>query len=381
MTKNNSGIFQVAKIDNSRRWLPFATLLFFVFLIFLVIWVSKGGSFRLYGSIFFLLYSVTQQVWLSIFLVSLVQNLLFLPFRIINFRLHSDFDVFEDELKKVKQQNEQQILLTKKITEGNLSIIFYILNFILLTLAFFSAGRFFLLDFYTHKISNFFLYQFVPYPEYPLKGLIFKFPFFEITKTIALDWKTIFIFWGYVFGFLIVLRLLWKFTRFFLSKNKHLLRFRISYNHFLLFFGGFIMTLFFVSLYFLRHIPIEIKWLYLSADLSKQNTEFNIITAVATFLATIYSGFQHNREGAKEARANNIPEDIIKKVSKQRMGKSFKNGFALATVAYFVTHLMPCSHDLSVLSFEFVYILAPHTIDRFLIHPKKTKSTPTPPLT
>lgn len=371
IAKNNSGISQVRNIDNSRKWMPFVTFLFFVFLIFLGFWIAHRGNFRLYGSIFFLLYAGTQQVWLSIFLVSLVQNIIFLPFRVINHRFHPELKNFEEELKEAQQEKEQQILLTKKITEGNISIIFYILNFILLALAFFSAARFFLLDFYTHKISRDYMYSFVPYPEYPLKGIVFKFPFFEVTKSLALEWKTIFLFWGAIFGFIILLRFLWRLVRFFLSKNKNILSFRIKYNRFLIFFGGFIMTLFLFSLYFLRHIPLSFRWFYLTADLSQQNTEFNIITAIATFFATMYSGFKSSRQGIKEARANKIPEDIIKKVTKQKLGRSFRNGFALAVSAYFITHMMPCSHDLSVLSFELVYILAPYTIDRLLISPKK----------
>lgn len=371
MSQNNSGISQVINIDKNRRWMPLITFLFLAFLTIVFIWVGNRGSFRLYGSIFFLLYSVTHRAWLSIILVSLTQNLIFLPLRVINHKFNPEIKSFESELKLVEQEREQQILLTKKITEGNLSVIFYVLNFVLLAIAFFSAGRFFLLDFYKEPIDTSYLYNFVPYPKYPLEGVIFNFPFFEITKTIALSWKTIFTYWILIFLFAFVLRILWRLTKFFLWKNKSILKVRIGYNRFLLFFNGFAFTLFLFSLFFLRHIPVSFKGYIIPIDLSVQNTGFNITTAIATFLATIYSGFQHSREGIKEARANKIPEDIIKRVARQKINRSFKNGFFLALFAYFLTHLMPCSHDLSVLSFEFIYIIAPYTIDRLVISPKK----------
>lgn len=371
MSQNNSGISEIVSIDKDRRWMPFVTFLFLAFLVVLVIWVANKGSFRLYASGFFLLYSLTKSAWISIILVSISQNLLFLPLRVISHKFNPEIKAFENELKQEAQEREQQILLTKKITEGNLSVIFYILNFVLLALAFFSAGRFFLLDFYKEPISTEYLYGFVPYPEYPMSGVIFNFPFFKVTETIALNWKTIFLSWIFIFLFAFILRLLWRITKFFLWKNKGILRARIGYNRLRLFFNGFALTLFLLSLYFLRHIPISLEGYIIPIDLSVQNTGFNIVTAIATFLATLYSGFQHSREGIKEARVNNIPEDIIKKVARQKINRSIKNGFFLALAAYIITHQMPCSHDLSVLSFEFIYIIAPYTIDRLVISPKK----------
>jgi hypothetical protein len=94
---------------------------------------------------------------------------------------------------------------------------------------------------------------------------------------------------------------------------------------------------------------------------------------VCTALATIYSGWQHNKIETAEARAKNIPEEVIARVNRAHMRESFKNGIMLGLVALWVTRLMPCSHDLSVLAFEACYVLSPVTFD--LLIPKKKKKS------
>ena len=76
-------------------------------------------------------------------------------------------------------------------------------------------------------------------------------------------------------------------------------------------------VLFLITLFIFRHIPTAGEIIILSADLAKQNTGFNIITALCTFIATISSGIKNNRELMKEAISNNIPDDVVKKVGGQ----------------------------------------------------------------
>ncbi|MDD4637894.1 MAG: hypothetical protein PHV66_09855, partial [Bacteroidales bacterium] len=159
---------------------------------------------------------------------------------------------------------------------------------------------------------------------------------------------------------------LWRFLRRFLSKNKSILNIRIQYNNLLIFISSFIGTLFLISLFVFRHIPTAGEIIILSADLTKQNNGFNIITAICTFIATISSGLKSNRELSAEARRNNIPEETIQKVTRQHLQKSAQNGLLLSLFTIWVTRLMPCSHDLSVLSFEFIYFISPLTFDRLV---------------
>jgi len=369
MIQTDSTFDQVRKINNKPR-LPLITFVFLILLVVVVVWFIRGGTFRFYASVFFGLYYLTKSTWISIILVGLVQTLIFLPFRFINAHLHPDLKEFEKVLEKT-HTDTQKNLFYDRLTHGSWSVIFHMLNFILLALAFFSVGRIFFLDFYHHPINAAkYLYKFIPYPVYPMKGTIFHFPLIQVIQTTAINWSTIFTIWGIILAVFVVIRFLWVLVRRFLSKNKKLLNMRIQYNHLLIFISGFIGTLFLVSLYILRHIPTAIHTIILSADLTRQNTTFNIITAVCTFLATIYFGFKNSRESAAEARLNNIPENVIKKVTRQQLQKSAQNGFFLAVFALWVTRLMPSSHDLSVLSFEAIYLISPLTFDR-LLKPKK----------
>ena len=366
---------RVRNIDNSRHWVPFATTFLVIAMIFLAVWFFRGGSFRLYASAFFGLYFLTGQAWLSIILVSVLQNFILLPLRIIGERYWTDIKQFERELTKTKDE-DQYFLMNKKVREGDPSLIFYILNFVTVAIAFVSAGRIFLLEFYHTKISTAFLYHFIPYPHYPLHGTIFKFPILHITKTYALSWNIIINIILVCLAVTIILRLIWYLVRFILKKNKRILGIRIGYNRLLLFIGSFIGTFLILAVILLRNIPVAAEIVIWSADLSKQNTTFNIVTAIASFFAAIYSGYKHHSEASNDAKELGIPDNVIATVFKRNMKISVRNGVLLAVFAYSVTHMLPCSHDLSVLAFEALYVLSPVTFD--LLIPKKKKLPPLP---
>lgn len=357
----------IRKIDNTRGHIPWVTVVSFAILIFLVIWFLRGGSFRLYASLFFGLYHLTKSSWVSIILVSVVQNIFFLPFRILYERFYLDLKKFEKALKQTRTE-DQYFLLNKNVREGNTSVLFYTINFVFLLIAFVSAGRVFLLEFYRTPIDPAYLYSYIPYPEYPLQGVIFHFPFFHVTNTFSLNWSTILFIWAVPIGILALLRIFWRLLKPLLSKSKTLLKYRIGYNRLVFLIGGFLGTFIILSTLFLRNIPTSGYFYMLTADLSHQNTIFNIITAVCTFLAAIYSGLQHNKEESAEARKAGIPQAIIDKVNKANMKEKFRNGLFLGIFALWVTRLMPSSHDLSVLAFEALYVMSPITFD--LLIPK-----------
>ncbi len=376
MIKSNSGLKQVRQIDNSRKWMPFATTLLLISLIALFIWFFRGGSFRLYASIFFGFYHLTRRVWVSVILIGITQNIVFIPLRFISLKLSTSLKDFEDELKKIKSEKDQYFLFNKEVKAGNLSVIFYILNFILNALAFFSAGRIFLIDFYTTKLNPNLLYSSIPYPQYPLKGTDFNFPFFKIAHTIALPWSTIFYIWLGLLGLFVVPRLLWRLTKFLLSKNKKLLSFRINYNRLILKIGGYSGTVFLISLFLLRHLPDKFQSLTLVADLTRPNRGMNIITAIGTFLTALHAGYTRHRLAVKQARQNNIPQKIISRVFRLRMRQSLKNALFLGIGAYLVTSQIPSAFELSVATFEVLYILSPYSFDLLLKKPSKVAISP-----
>ncbi len=345
-------------VTDVKRQLPIVSMLGIVILVVVLVWFFKGGSFKLYASMFFGLYFLTQSSWISIILVSVVQNIILLPMRILYSFYNDDIKEFEDEVKTSKT-DEQQFIINKKVREGSGAVIFYIINFVLFFIAFISAGRVFLLEFYKTPIDINYLYSFI------------HFPLINITKTMAVDWYWIAYAWGVLFVVLAVLKLFWRIIRPMFTRNQQILGFRIGYNKLLALVGGVIGTIMIITTIFLRNVPLGAEIWWWSADLAEQNTAFNIVTAICTMLATIYSGYQHNVIESAEARKKGISEEIIARVNKNHIRESFKNGLMLGLFALWVTRLMPCSHDLSVLAFEACYVLSPITFD--LLIPKKKK--------
>ena len=380
MAETEASFSKIRKIDNSRQWLPFWTTLLLIFLIVLAVWFFKGGSFKLYASVFFSIYSVTQQIWISVILMGIIQNIVFLPLRIIGNSFDKSLKDFEDELETIDKEENQSIIFNKKIKEGSLPVVFYIFNFFVNAIAFFSAGRIFLIDFYSDplKLQKMkLLYDFVPYPKYPLKGINLHVPLFKITQTMALDWNNIFMIVGFTLLFFVVLRLLWRILRIFLGSNKKVLFARIKYNRLLFTLSGFGGVAIILVVFILRHIPTAFQYFVFIANLSRQNTPMNFVTAVGTFIVTLHSGYKNNTEIAKKAELSNIPKDVIKKVFKDKMGQSLKNAIVLGIGAFFITNNIASAFELSVTTFEVMYMIYPYTFG--LLIKKNDQPLPPPP--
>jgi len=369
MAETESPLSQIRKIDNTNKGrLSWITTILLIFLIFLFIWFFRGGSFRLYASIFFSLYYLTHQVWLSVLLIGIIQNIAFIPLRIIGGIVDQPLKDFEEELDK-QDAGQQLVIFTKKIKHGSFFLVFYVFNFFVNAIAFFSAGRIFLIDFYTDplKLKNMnLLYKWVPYPDYPLKGTDFKLPFFKITQTYALPWSTIFNIIGGIILIPIVLRLIWRLFRFLFKKNQKILYARIRYNRFLSLVGGSFIFLTLIIIFILRHIPTAVEGILLVVDLTRQNTPMNFITAVGTFITTIHAGYKHNSLAAKQAKLAGIDPKVVKKVFKDQMRNSLKNAFILGTGAFLITNQIPSAFELSVATFEVIYMIYPYTFGRFV---------------
>lgn len=356
-------------MESSQKRLPISTLFFTGFMLLIGIWFLRGGSYRLYASLFFTLYHLTRSAWVSIILVAVVQNIAFLPLRFLGELTWPKLKEFEQELEQEKSKDMQSFLLRKKVHSGDWPVVLYTINFVLLLIAFISAGRVFLLDFYSvhHKIdAQKYLYNWVSYPEYPLAGVEFPFPFVHVTDSVALGWGKILFFWLVVAAVLLIPWAIWNLLKNIFGITKPLLvGIRIKINRLRIGLVGVVGSLFILSLFVLRNIPIAFSPTLLFADLSKQNTTFNIVTSLATFVATIFMGAKHHEEVRKEA-AGKYPSEVIDKIYKENMRETTRNAFLIAAIAYLLTHLMPCSHDLSVLAFEAVYIAASYTIDPIL---------------
>lgn len=363
---SESAFNQIRNIDR-RRGAPLGAVFMIGLTLAIFWWFFQGGSFKLYASVFFGLYYLTGQIWVSVLLIGILQNIFFLPLHFIWLKMSTSMKSLEDEIDAIKAPDEQYIVFQQKVRKGDFAASFYIFSFIVNAIAFFSAGRIFLINFYTQKLNPDLLYSWVPYPVYPLQGEWFKFPFFKVTETTAVSWNYIFIFWLSVTVFLAVLRLVWRFFKIFLSTNPTVLRFRIGYNRILLAVGGVGLTILVLSTIFLRNLPTQFTYMLLMVDLSRQNTTMNFITAVGTFLTTIMAGYKHNSIASANLAAGGVEKEVIDRIFREKMRQSVNNGLLLGTGAFFITNQIPSAFELSVATFELLYIISPYTFDRFLL--------------
>jgi len=356
----------IRKIDNSRMFMPIATTFLVIFLVVIAVWFFRGGSFKLYASAFFSLYYLTGQVWISVLLIGIGQNIVLLPMRFIGMRLSQSFKDFEEGIEESSNE-DAYLVFNEKVRKGDFGIVFYIFNFVVNAIAFLSAGRVFLIDFYTQKLNPALLYKWVPYPEYPLVGTDFKLPFFKITETISVDWKIILFIWLGISLFFAILKLLWRIFRILLTHNKKLLMMRINYNRLLVQSGGFSGTVLILSIILLRNFPVKFENWLLIADLTRQNTTMNFITAVGTFITTMTAGYTRHNIDMQIARERGTNEATLDKILKDKMKETFRNALILGAGAFFITNQIPCAFELSVATFEVLYMLSPYTFDKILI--------------
>ena len=141
---------------------------------------------------------------------------------------------------------------------------------------------------------------------------------------------------------------------------------RINYNHFLKYISGFSLFAFLISLYIFRHIPTSFTSAVFLADLTRQNTTMNFVTAIGTFLTTVHAGYMNNRKAILAGQKKKIPLKIIEAVTRKNMKVSIKNAFILGLGAFFITNQIPSAFELSVATFEFMYIIYPYTFDKML---------------
>jgi len=362
-----SNFSDIRKIDNTRNHVPWITFLSIGLIIIILIWFFKGGSFRLYASAFFGLYYLTGQIWISVLLIGILQNIVFLPLRFIGMKLSTSIKSFENELDSFKNTEEQYLLFQQKVKKGDVWVSFYIFNFLVNAIAFFSAGRIFLINFYTTNLNPDYLYSFIPYPQYPLRGTDFYFPFFRVNQSISVDWHYIIFFWLGVSVLFALVKLLWRFFKIFLAKSKSFLKFRINYNRLLIAVGGVGITLIIISTILLRNIPTSVSYRWLVADLTRQNSTMNLITAIGTFLTVIIAGLKSSSISKQNLLNAGIDPQAISLIIKSQTRQSFKNALILGAGAYLLTNQIPCAFELSVAMFEVLYILSPFTFDKLLI--------------
>ena len=388
-SKVSPSLVKDTKITSSGILLPVMSGLVAAILIFLVFAFFKGWTFNFYANILFGFYALTKQIWVSVVLLGVTQTFLMIPFRTIRVMQAHNIRKFQEKVEELKRDDQQIAKVKKTFRQGNLTFLFYVVDFMIQITLFISIGRLFLTDFYTNKIDPNILLKFIPYPAYPLQGLWFKIPYPVVTRSKDLGWWVVFLAW--------ILILLSHVFIYLAKRMKH--RFNVSAEkkaneekdkeegaseeenialqpqmesqrkakQTLGFLGSSTIILFFIAYFLVRKFPLAWEMRIFSGDVSVPNRTLNTVTAIATFILVVWFGLQDILRQGKLAQEKGIPEEVIDMTQNEMFKNNLFNGFLIGLGAFFITNLIPSAFELSIFTFELIAILSPFTLDRFVL--------------
>ena len=386
--KVSPALIRDTKITSSGVLIPVMSGLVVVVLISLVFAFFKGWTFNFYANILFGFYALTEQVWVSVVLLGVTQTILMVPFRTIRVMQSHNIRKFQEKVDGLGREEQQIAKVKKTFRQGNLTFLFYVVDFMIQLTLFMSIGRLFLTDFYANKIDPNILLKFIPYPAYPLQGLWFKIPYPIITRSKDFGWWIVFLVWilillSHVFIY-IAKRMKRKFQVVAEKKTQEEVKesdvgekVKVQTNpqlesqqktkQTLGFLGSSTVVLFIIAYFLVRKFPLAWEIRIFSGDVSAPNRTLNTVTAIATFILIVWFGLQDILRQGKLAQKNGITEDVIDATQNEMFKNNLFNGFLIGLGAFFITNLIPSAFELSIFTFELIAVSSPFTLDKFIL--------------
>jgi hypothetical protein len=340
---------------------PYQTVMAALVLLIVTYLFFSGEIYRLYASVLFLFYSLTNRMWVSVILLGVFQTFLLIPLRIIRLIRQDNLKEFQETIDKYNQPILQKQQLHRNFETGNKFFLFYLTDFFIQLATFLSIGRLFLTDFYAHHIAANKLYDFVPYPEYPIKDTVFQIPYVAVTKTIDLGW-----FWVVFFLSLIILiqflialvgHIAHKTTQSPKDPSKYTLAYLLI---------GIVLAIVVV-----KNFPVGFEMRLFTGDVSVPNRALNTITAIATFATMLWFGSQRIIRKGKLARSRDVDQQIIDKTQQKMFSQSVFDSTLVGLGAYFITNHIPSAFELSIFTLEVISLISPFTLDKFILRLKR----------
>jgi len=385
----NTAISQESKVSSFVRIPDLGTIASALAIIFLIYAFFTGILNQFYASFLFFLYSFTNRMWISVIMLGLFQTILMIPFRIIRVVKSNNIQEFQHNVEKIKSETQQAFILKKRFRQGNTTFLFYAVDFVMQLVSFISLGRLFLTDFYSKPLNPEHLYKWVKYPDYPLLDTWFKIPYPAVTKTIDFGWKVLLPTWIV----LIVLQLLIIiFKR--ANENKKAeeeLKAKIDEeakkteenteslptptvtieniepNILSRYATGYLLLFMLIAWFLVKHFPIGWKLGIFSGDVSVQNTTFNTLTAIATFITMMWHSVPRIIRKGNLAEKMGIDIKIIDKTQKEMFKDSLFTATLVGLGAFFITNQIPSAFELSIFTLEVISLLSPFTLDKAIL--------------
>ncbi len=354
----------LVKKNTILRFFPLQTIITAIVVIFLFYAFFSGLTYQFYASVVFSFYALTKSMWISVVCLGVFQTILMIPLRIVRLLKENHIKEFTSNIIKLNDERTMNNTIKENVSKGNITFLFYLVDFVIQLVSFVTIGRLFLTDFYNYPLDPAKLYSFVPYPEYPIRDVFFKIPYPVVTQTVDFGLKAVIIAWiilGAIQALIYFARIAYR-NAVRRGENKSTLPKKLTKYA-----SGYLLVAMLASYFLIRHFPVGLSVGIFSGSVAVQNSKFNTITATATFLTILYFGIPKNIRKAHLAEEAGVPAHIIEKTQKQMLGESLKNATLIGLGAYFITNQIPSAFELSIFTLEIISLASPLTLDRIIL--------------
>jgi hypothetical protein len=352
-----------------------ATIAAIAIVAFLVYAFLSRRTMQFYASAVFSFYAMTHSMWISVVMLGIFQTLLLIPFRVVNLLKSANVKEFTDKIKETEVK-QRQYLLKQSVKRGRRVALYYMVNFFVQLTSYMSIGRLFLTDFYSKPLDPWLLYDFVPYPDYPIQDRWFKIPYPWFAQTADLGTHWVWVVWGVIVALQAVL-LLWRgLVAPRLKKTEpaaeepgvlKTVRGAVSY------FAGSTVLFLVLSYILIRNFPTDWSLRIFSGDVAYPNPRFNLVTAIVTFITIIWINLPKIAKKSQLAREAGIEPAVVRITERELFRGKVLDASFVGAGAYFVTNQIPCAFELSVFTLEVISLLSPLTLDQMILGTVKVK--------
>lgn len=347
--------------------LPMRSILVGIIVAFLLIAFFTGATCTFYASFLFLFYSWIGKMWISVMMLGVFQTILMIPFRAINLHLSVNIKSFREEIEKVGKKSGR-FQIKKAFETGDFRLLWYLINFSVQIVSYLSIGRLFLTDFYTTRLNPKLLYDFVSYPNYPIKDTFFKLPYPVFTQTIDHGMDIVWTIWIVAIIYKLIVSRFIKYAKKRISSTPQDKQTEFVMK-ILKFTSGSVILIMILAWFLVRSFPVGWEIRIFSGDITIPNRTLNTITAIMTFILIMWHGVPRILAKKRIAKQLNLSPIAIKKSQTKQFRQTFQNASILGIGAFVITNLIPSAFELSIFTLEVISMLSPLTLDRMILRP------------
>ncbi len=350
-----------------------STLITIIIVLLLIYAFFSRLTLQFYASALFLFYSLTKSMWVSVVLLGVFQTLLMIPFRITNLIKSANIKEFKEHFAQIKQRDEQRIVLKKSVGGGRRVALYYLVNFFVYLTSYVTMGRLFLTDFYTQPLDPWLLYDFVPYPDYPILDRFFKIPYVWFNETLDLGMGWVFIVWMVGIGLQVLIYVLRSVMKSVAKRvpsegpGSQVVGVVRRYA------TGYLIVFLVLSYILMRNFPWGWQVRVFSGDVAQPNRRFNTITAVVTFVTLVWINMPKIRKKTELALEAGMDEAVVRVTENEMFRETVKVSALVGLGAYFITNRIPSAFELSIFTLEMISLLSPLTLDALILSGIKQK--------